>query len=134
MVGFPTYVKPYLPMSKTLLAVKSNPFFRVFPFNYCHKKYAVFVTKKLRFITSCNGVSHWHASVGGSASGKWSAGGETAGTEPERNELAVPPTEAGREAIPHFLRRDERAWSAAEGGCAYQINFILGWTMRAIGV
>jgi hypothetical protein len=70
MVGFPTYVNPYLPMSTTLLAVKSNPFFRVFPFNYCHKKYAVFVNKKLRFITSCNGVSQWHVSVGGSASGK----------------------------------------------------------------
>jgi hypothetical protein len=114
MVGFPTYVNPYLPLSTTLLAVKSNPVFRVFPFNYCHKKHAVFVTKKLRFITSCNGVSHRHASVGGSASGKWSAGGETAGTELERNELAVPPTEAGRECDSPFLRRDERAWSAAQ--------------------
>jgi hypothetical protein len=59
-----------------------------FPFNYCHKKHIVFVTKKLRFNLTfqVNTLAIGHASVSGSASGKVKRSGETAGTKSERND------------------------------------------------
>jgi hypothetical protein len=116
MVGFPTCVNPLFADVHDIAGCEIQSDFRAFRSNYCHKKYAVFLTKNLRFNTSCKGVSHRHASVGGSASGKWSTGGETAGTEPERNELAVPPTEARRECdSPFFATRRARVERSATG-------------------
>jgi len=48
---------------------------------------------------------------------KWRAGGETAGTEPERNADDEPPTEARRSCGQSIAARDavcevERAWSS----------------------
>jgi hypothetical protein len=59
-----------------------------FRFNYCRKKYVIFLTKKASFHSNISSkrVGHRHASVSGSASGKVKRSGETAGTKSERND------------------------------------------------
>jgi hypothetical protein len=55
------------------------------------------------------------ASVCGRRAGKWSAGEETAGTEPERNAAVEPQTEARRRCGSFQVAgRDERAFCEAE--------------------
>jgi hypothetical protein len=67
MVGFPTVVNLYLPDFTKMLVVKAQSDFSRFPIQLLSQKVYSFSDKnKLRFITSCNGVSHRHASVGGS--------------------------------------------------------------------
>lgn len=55
------------------------------------------------------------ASVSGRQRKKWSAGGETAGTEPERNAAAEPMTEAVRDCV-LSSHAGTSGWEMTEGG------------------